>query len=335
MLRRALPAPRAATDGRRVGRRRPGEPVRAGLLSAGLLTAALLTVSAVTGCSPVAPADPDSLALPGPVTAADVAVTAEVYRTRIDIARGGIQLSVHNDAAAPLTIVAASLTSAAQSSTVVRERTTVIPAGLTRDLAMQLPAVACPADTAAASTAAPPEAVLVVQLVDGSTAEITVPTTDRLGQWAEWVAAECLAVAVDQQVALAVRHDPARDAGPLIGLLLDIEPRPASVGVAAGPLVEVQSVSDTVLFGLVDAASGARFTELPLTPGAAGGEGGVSIPLLLTPARCDAHAIADDKQGTLFRVAVTVDGRPGTVTVVADPATQAALYDAYTRACGL
>jgi len=69
--------------------------------------AALLVVAAavLSGCSPTAPADPGSLAQPGPVTVTDVAVTAEVYRSRIDPSRGGIQLSVRNDAAVPLTIV--------------------------------------------------------------------------------------------------------------------------------------------------------------------------------------------------------------------------------------
>ena len=319
---------------------RGGAAVRRGAVGAvgapavGLAVAGLLT-GLLTGCSPAAPADTGSLALPGPVTAADVSVTADVYRSRIDPARGGIQLAVRNDDAMPLTIVEARLASAALSATIVRERTTVIPAGATRDLALRLPAVACPAGEAVPLGTPPPEAVLVVQLIDGSTAEVTVPTTDRLGQWADWVAAECLAVAVDQQVAIAVRHDPARDAGPLIGLLLDVAPRPDSPAVSAGPRVAVQSFSDTVLFGLVDAASGERITSAPLPGGAGGGEGAMSIPLLLTPARCDAHALADDKQGTIFRVSVVVDGTPGTVTIVADPATKAALYDAYTRACGL
>ena len=311
---------------------RHGAPAATALV--GGILAGLLS-SLLTGCSPAAPANPGSLALPGPVTAADVTVTADVYRSRIDPSRGGIQLSVRNDAAVPLTVVEARLDSDALATTIVRERTTVIPAGATRDLAMRLTAVACPAGESVPRGTPPPDAVLVVRLIDGSTAAVTVPTTDRLGQWADWVAVECLAVAVDQQVALAVRHDPARDAGPLIGLLLDIEPRPASPGLAEESRVAVQSLSDTVLFGLVDAASGERITSAPLPAGAAGGAGAVSIPLLLTPARCDAHALADDKQGTLFRVGVVVDGTPGTVTIVADTATKAALYDAYTRACGL
>jgi hypothetical protein len=294
--------------------------------------AALLVIASVvlSGCSPAAPDSTDSLALPGPVTVADVTVTAEVYRSRMDPARGGIQLSVRNDGAVPLTIVGARLESPALQQPIVRERTTVIGPGLTRDLALTLTAAACPA-----GEPEPPQAVLIVQLVDGSTAELAMPTVDRIGQWAEWVAAECVAAAVAERVAISVRHDPARDDGALIGLLLDIVPRAGGVDAEGDAEVELLSLSDTVLFGLVQADDGARVTSAPLPPGAAGGSAAVSIPLLLTPARCDAHAIADDKQGTLFRVAVRVDGQPGVVTVVADDATKAALYDAYTRACGL
>jgi len=307
---------------------------------AGIIAAALLAVGLLGGCSAGAATGPDSLALPGPVTAADVAVTAEVYRTRIDAARGGIQLSVRNDGPVPLTITEARLVSPHVASTPVRERTTTIPAGGTRDLAMLLPAVACPADRADDQDAdpdavAPPEAVLVVRLIDGSTAEVTLPTADRLGQWSEWVAAECLAVAVDTRMALAVRHDPSRDEGPLIGLLLDIEPRPQPPGLGAPPDVQLLSIAAPVLFGLVRSSDGALIPSHELPATVVDGGRAESIPLLLTPARCDAHAIADDKQGTLFRIAVTVDGAPGTVTVVADAETRAALYDAYTRACGL
>jgi len=305
-------------------------PRRRAALTARVAALLAVTSTVLSGCSPAAPADSESLALPGPVTVADVSVTAEVYRSRLDPAQGGIQLSVRNDGVVPLTIVGARLESPALQQPVVRDRTTVIGPGLTRDLALTLTSAACPVDEPE-----PPQAVLIVQLSDGSTAELAMPTVDRIGQWAEWVAAECVAAAVAERVAIAVRHDPARDDGAVIGLLLDIVPRAGGVDAEGDAEVELLSLSDTVLFGLVQAGDGARVTSAPLPPDAAGGAAAVSIPLLLTPARCDAHAIADDKQGTLFRVAVRVDGQPGVITVVADDATKAALYDAYTRACGL
>ena len=284
--------------------------------------AAVLVVAstALSGCSPAAPSDLDSAALPGPVTVADVAVTAEVYRSRIDPARGGMQLSVRNDSAVLLTIVGTRLESPALQQPIVRERTTVIGPGLT------LAPAACPAEGPE-----PPQAVLIVQLIDGSTAEVAVPTVDRIGQWAEWVAAECFAAAVAERVGITVRHDATRDEGALIGLLLGIAPRTG----ASEAEVELVSLSDTVLFGLVQASDGARVTKALLPTGTGGSTAAVSIPLLLTPARCDAHALADDKQGTLFRIDVVLDGEPGTVTIAADTATRGGLYDAFRRACGL
>ncbi|HET8958353.1 MAG TPA: hypothetical protein VFM95_07840, partial [Microcella sp.] len=68
------------------------------------------------------------------------------------------------------------------------------------------------------------------------------------------------------------------------------------------------------------------------------------IRLSTVPARCDPHAIAEDKQGTLFRVDATLTPpngdvatgdapASGTVTVTADDATRDAIYDAITRVC--
>jgi hypothetical protein len=301
-------------------------PRRRALLAPRVAAVLVVASAVLSGCSPADPAEPGSIALPAPVTAADVAVTAEVYRSRIDPSRGGMQLSVRNDGPVPLTIVGTRLESPALQQPVVRERTTVIGPGLTRDLALTLTPAACPADDAD-----PPQAVLVVQLIDGSTAEVAVPTVDRIGQWAEWVAAECFAAAVAERVQLTLRHDPTRDDGALIGLLLDIAPR-SGAGEAG---VELVSLSDTVLFGLVQSSDGRRVTSAPLPTGTGDGAAAVSIPILLTPARCDAHALADDKQGTLFRIDVVLDGVPGTVTIAADSATRAGLYDAFRRACGL
>ncbi len=291
------------------------------------MTVVALTLAlTATGCSAEAPGTPHS-PLSAPASAADVTVVADVYRSRIDPARGGIQLAVRNDGAAPLTIVRAVLDSPALAAPIERDHESEIGPGQTRDLAMTLTAAACPA-----VSTDPPGAVLTVVLADGSTADLRVPTTDRLGQWADWIAAECLTAAVAERATIAVRHDPSRDDGALIGLRLEVE--------TLEPGLELEALNGTVLFSLVEPASGARVTSATLsgtgpTRAATDGPVALSIPLLLTPARCDTHALADDKQGTLFRLDVQLDGEPGTVTIAADPATRAALYDAFGRACGL
>ena len=60
------------------------------------------------------------------------------------------------------------------------------------------------------------------------------------------------------------------------------------------------------------------------------------ISLPVRPARCDAHAIADDKRGTIlpFEIA-TADGRAGRLDVPAGDGLKAELYAYYGERCGL
>lgn len=56
----------------------------------------------------------------------------------------------------------------------------------------------------------------------------------------------------------------------------------------------------------------------------------------LTANRCDAHALAEDKQGTYFPVPVTLpDGRTQDYRAGVDPALRAQLYELFARMCGL
>ena len=91
----------------------------------------------------------------------------------------------------------------------------------------------------------------------------------------------------------------------------------------------------TVLLGALDTtgkrAEGIPF-DLVIEPASVTGAP-IVVPLRFSPNRCDAHAIADDKQGTLFRVKVALGDRTGTVTVVSDAETKEAIYAAITAAC--
>ena len=58
-----------------------------------------------------------------------------------------------------------------------------------------------------------------------------------------------------------------------------------------------------------------------------------SFTATLVPSRCDAHAIAEDKQGTRFRVSVDLDGRRGQVALVAPDDVVVALYGFVREAC--
>ncbi len=288
--------------------------------------ACAVVMVALSGCSPAADRSPTALTPADEPTAPHsieaVSVTAELYRTRSDPARNGIQLSVTNQGDVAVTIVGLVLDSPALAAPIERDRSTTIPAGSTRDLALTLPAPEC------SGGATMPEAALTVALDTGSTAVVRVTTTDRLGQWAVWHAEACFAAAVAERVTLDVRRAPALDdpAAGVVGLEV--------VATALEPGVTLVALNDTVLF-TVDAATGppARLPALPLEIILSKGEVRV-VPVRLSAARCDAHAIAEDKQGTIFPLELALGTNRGVATVAADSATRSQLYDAFSALCG-
>jgi hypothetical protein len=57
------------------------------------------------------------------------------------------------------------------------------------------------------------------------------------------------------------------------------------------------------------------------------------VAIVVRPARCDPHAVAEDKVGTLIPLALDVAGQEGVVKVAASPALRGQLYDAVIRIC--
>jgi|GEM_PF-1012332 len=332
---------------------RHGRPRSSLSAAAAIVMAAVVTVGcsplvdpsteldASTAATPVAASASDA---PAPTALDEVQVSAEVYRTRSDPARGGIQLTVHNQGSTTLTIVSARLASPVLASPVVRDRRTVVAPGQSRDLAMTLGSASCPAEPVS------PHGVLEVVLVDGTVVELKLPTTDRLGQWAAWVRQECFSAAVRERLELSIAREPSLDGNGTIGLVLNVE------GRTGAEHVTITGVRGTVLLSLVaderDAsrvdgvAAGdpiaRRSLDVVLDEGLS-----ASIPITVAPTRCDPHALADDKQGTLIPVDVVLASEgdaslpsaesttSGIVIVAADPSTKAALYEAIATACEL
>ncbi|MFD8237495.1 hypothetical protein ACFV20_37220, partial [Streptomyces sp. NPDC059696] len=57
------------------------------------------------------------------------------------------------------------------------------------------------------------------------------------------------------------------------------------------------------------------------------------VPLRIRPARCDPHAVAEDKVGTLLPLKVTVGKRNGLLKVAAPTELKGRIYDFVTAAC--
>lgn len=305
-----------------------------------LLLAALLPLAgcATAPSSPAGPDEPDPTAAPLATAVDELRVVAEVYRTRSDPGRGGIQLSLRNDGAAPLVLHSARLDSPALAAAATREDEATVPAGLQRDLPMLLPAPVCEG----AGAPAPPAAVLEVLLADGTSAELRMPTADRIGQWARWHAGACLAASAAALAELRVESAPAAEGE--IGVRLVAAPGAGGAegasgaegagGAAGGGSVRLLEVSGSVLLSALD-ADGRPAASIPVPSSLSTAP--TELALRYAPARCDAHAIADDKQGTHLRVrlAITTEegAREGEVVVVPEPAVRDALLAAVVAAC--
>ncbi|NHW47758.1 hypothetical protein HAV21_12775 [Paenarthrobacter sp. MSM-2-10-13] len=99
---------------------------------------------------------------------------------------------------------------------------------------------------------------------------------------------------------------------------------PATPGTDPGSLT-IESFEETTLLAQSPAdpwpahlAVGARKQELPLT---------------IRPARCDPHAVAEDKVGTLLPLRVTVGDRRGVLKIAASNELRGRIYDFVTAAC--
>lgn len=294
-------------------------------LAASLLGALFLTGCALSGLPPVAsssgaPTAPSPSATASPAAATPLAV--DVYRTRSDPATGRIQISVENRGEDAIRVVRAELTSPALAEPLTRDGDTVIPPGARRDLPVALTPPRCPTDDASLL------ATITLQQPDGSRVNVPTEATDRLGQWRDWLDVECFAVAVLEQVELSLERAPERDL-----LTGGVTARIGLTVVVRGRNGEGDSLSFGAMSGtpLLSPIAGTDSTTPPAAP-APGAT--VRIPSDVAPARCDPHAIAEDKQGTLFPLAVTLGDEEGRVVVAASDAVRADIYAAITAACG-
>jgi hypothetical protein len=105
-----------------------------------------------------------------------------------------------------------------------------------------------------------------------------------------------------------------------------ITPRESRTGSDAGSLTVVRIDGTTLL------AEDAADPWPHNVPVHAGGEG-LELRLGIRPARCDPHAVAEDKVGTLLPLRVTVAGRDGVLKVDAGPVLRGRIYDFVTAAC--
>ncbi|EYR65210.1 hypothetical protein N866_06025 [Actinotalea ferrariae CF5-4] len=281
---------------------------------AGLLVTALAV--GACGTSAGAPA-PTSAAADGALDAE--ALTAEIRQSRSDWGVRRVQVRIHNASDEPVDVATATL----ETSIVDRPTTSdpargrPVPPGRYRDFPVDLGGPVCPAGEA-------PSSSVLVRAADGR--EVTLTPGDPQGHLPRIHREDC----AEQRVREAVRLElgptvtaEQRD-GRLVGAL-------TLTATAVDPDVEVSvtRVDGTVLLLPLGAPSWSPPELLRVGPAPA------TAVLEFLPARCDPHAVAEDKRGTYLPVHVTLDGEAQPVVHLRSPdPLRGQVYDHIAAACG-
>ena len=274
-------------------------------------SAALLTSIALSGCSAAPVALPDG-------------VTVSVFQSRFDRGLHQLEIKVSNDTDAAITVTSATLDSTRFAQPAVWDRPQRVPSGAARDLRVQLGEPACGTEPAR------DEVQLDFVLDDGSSGTARLPIAD-VTPIDSVNDEDCLGVEVSAIATLAAADNVQWTPGAHQPAVLDITATPTG---SDGTLTIIESKA-TVLLGLVDEAGNAVY-EHPeqIVVDASSGPG--VVRLRLVPARCDPHAVAEDKRGTFFPLEVqTSTGRSGQLYVPVSDAVRASLYDFFGDYCGL
>jgi hypothetical protein len=272
--------------------------------------------AALTAC-----AGPGQRPVPAPVPA-EPAIRVVLMQSRSDATTGRLQLRVTNDSIDDLDVRAVTLDSTALASPAVWSKGTTVPAGATRDLPVAFPGASC-------ALGEPQTMVRVEAARPGGSVTVEVTPADPTERLELLTSRDCFRQQVDALADVSLGRLDADDAAePAL-----LEVRVDSAGGPGG--LRIRSIESTTLFTPLDA------DRLPTTVGTVGielrpGNRRASASVPIVPNRCDPHALAEDKTGTVFVVAAEIaGGAAGTISLPASDALRAELYDYFTRACGL
>jgi hypothetical protein len=308
------------------------------------LLVAVSAASALAGCAEPAPALPDGVA-------------ASVKQGRLDIAARRLVVRLENGSDEPLSISRLELDAPTLAEPVVRTEPFELDADDAIDLRFDLPAAVCDGAAGDAGSAA---ATVSLSFASGggtgtdsggaATGSAELPVDDPFETLPRIHDDECFAARVaeraglrlveslrvegtgaEQRAVVEIAVEPHETDAPgalvvervLSSTLLSAEP-PADAGGAASPSAGGATI------GIED--DGNWLVDREITAG----EPPFAIELPVRPARCDAHAIADDKRGTILPFEVTTsDGREGALELASGDALKAELYAYYAERCGL
>ncbi|MDQ4501051.1 hypothetical protein [Sinomonas sp. ASV322] len=275
--------------------------------------AAFLAV-AVVGCSP-APlrSDGQRTPAPSPSPAAPIAVVVDQFRD--GYASGTIVLQLDDTTASGVTVTRAELVDPRFEDGTTWSGTTELSPGYP---------ISLPAATASPRCGASDDDVPSVRVTLAGGGPVVVPAADPHRVLPRIHSEKCFALRVSKSAGLRL-DDTLTETGPARTATLELRADPPPTPGAREDLV-LASVSNTTLLDEDPAAPWP--TNVRIEPG------GTPIPLTMRPARCDPHAVAEDKVGTLIPLTIRVGDATGVVKVPASDALRTKIYAFVARACG-
>lgn len=267
--------------------------------------AAGLVAAGLAGCGGASPDLPEGLSV-------------VVYQPRPDVATGRFAIQVVNASDADVDVVAAVLDSPDFESAVSWGGSSTVLAGRSLDLRVDLPAIDCAAESAP---------VVRLQAAAASPSELTeVPLEDPYGFLDRLHAEQCVGQAVAAIASVEPRDWVDRGDGTAL-LTLAVTPTGASGSVT------LDAVSGTTLLLPVGTDGARNLVPLGIPLNAAGPR---VVEIRFAPNRCDAHALAEDKVGTIIPIRVSTPDAADVRWLIPLPDDlRAAVYAFYARVCGL
>ena len=281
--------------------------IRSLALTAALAIAPLLLVACAAPSEEAAPL-PDGLEV-------------RLQQGRLDVEARRLVVRVENTGDEAVTIDRFELQAPTLATALVREEAFELPPGDALAIRLPLPPAECGEEAGAA--------VLHVDATtpEGPAAGVLAPD-DPFGTLARVADADCLAESVDAVATITMpEHLRSTGSGVDRRAVIDVLVTPAASG--SGSFV-IDRVFGTTL---LNAEGG---VDWPVGVEIAAGDPPQTISLDVRPARCDAHAIADDKRGTILPFEIrTSDDRAGRLDRSSGDTLKAELYQYYGERCGL
>ena len=272
-------------------------------------------------------------------SAGPLPIAVEVNQSRDQYGKQAIQLLLTNISGGPLTVAAAQLATPLFQGDILWEPTggsLELPPGQPKSLPARLPAPVCGRDRSTAQQSTTHETTIQQPV---ATVRYSEPGRAGLREVAP-VAVDPFGVLERNNRELCLAAEAATVADIVLDRSLEVAPdsRTAVVRLvitpkeAEGAGTDIRSMTIASIDGttlIAAPADGPWPRNIRIMQGAPRSE----LRLRIRPARCDPHAIAEDKVGTLLPLRVGVGEREGQLKIRAGTALRGQIYDFVTAAC--